>query len=63
MKNEMTGMITKTDLAQTTQHLDEIQASRIEIVKNELTNVMTTVENLKKDTNGKFNLPTFVISL
>jgi hypothetical protein len=59
MKNEI---ITKTDLAQTLQRLDETHSS-VESVKNELTNVMITVENLKKDTNGKFSLQTFKIPL
>jgi prefoldin subunit 5 len=49
-------------LAQTLQRLDETHSS-VESVKNELTNVMITVENLKKDTNGKFNLQTFKIPL
>ncbi|EFX75551.1 hypothetical protein DAPPUDRAFT_323209 [Daphnia pulex] len=49
MKNEM---ITKTDLQQTTQRLDETHTLRVESVKNELTDVMTTVKNLKKDTDA-----------
>jgi hypothetical protein len=43
--------------------LDEIQTSRVESFKKELTNVMTTVEILEKNTNGKLNLPTFVINV
>jgi hypothetical protein len=35
MKKEMTGMVHKSDLAQTTQRLDETQTS-VEIVKKEL---------------------------
>jgi hypothetical protein len=58
MKNEM---ITKNDLAQTTQRLDEIQTSRVESVKNELTDVITTVENMKIDTDaGKFNQSRYI---
>jgi hypothetical protein len=59
VENLKKEMITKTDLAQTSQRLDEKHTSRVEIVKNELTNVITKVENLKKDTNGKFNIPSF----
>jgi hypothetical protein len=55
MKKEMTGLITKADLAQTTQRLDETHTSRVESVKKELANVMTTVENIQKITIGKFN--------
>ncbi|EFX60624.1 hypothetical protein DAPPUDRAFT_342342 [Daphnia pulex] len=51
LKKEMTGIVTKTDLAQTVQRLDETHASRVESIKNDLS-LMTTVENLKKDTNG-----------
>jgi hypothetical protein len=57
IKKEMTGLITKADLVQTTQRLDETHTSRVESVKKELANVMTTVESMKKDTNnGKSNL-------
>jgi hypothetical protein len=41
-------MITKTDLAHSTQRLDETHTSHVESVKKELANVMTTVENIKK---------------
>jgi hypothetical protein len=62
MKKEMTGMVTKTDLAKTTQRLDETHSS-VEMVKNELTNVITSIENLKTDTDaGKFNKPRFIFS-
>ncbi|XP_046640038.1 uncharacterized protein LOC124321177 [Daphnia pulicaria] len=40
-----------TDLAHTTQRLDETHTSSVESVKKELANVMTTVENMKKITN------------
>ncbi|XP_046448793.1 uncharacterized protein LOC124197394 [Daphnia pulex] len=53
IKKEMTGLITKADLVQTTQRLDETHISRVESVKKELANVMTTVENMKKDTNNE----------
>jgi hypothetical protein len=43
-----------TDLAHTTQRLDETHTSSVESVKKELANLMTTVENMKKITNGKF---------
>ncbi|EFX70892.1 hypothetical protein DAPPUDRAFT_256561 [Daphnia pulex] len=52
IENVKHEMITKTDLAQTTQRLDEIQTSRVESFKKELTNVMTTVEILEKNTNA-----------
>jgi hypothetical protein len=42
-----------TDLAHTTQRLDETHTSSVESVKKELANLMTTVENMKKITNGK----------
>jgi hypothetical protein len=54
MKKEMTGLITKADLAQTTQRLDETHTSRVESVKKELANVMTTIENIQKIKIGKF---------
>ncbi len=57
MKNEM---VTKTDLAQATQRLDEIQTTRVESVKNDLTNVMTTVENLKNDGQSPYILFFFI---
>jgi DNA anti-recombination protein RmuC len=53
VENLKKDMVTiKTDLVQTTQHLNKTHSS-VESVKNELINVMTSVENLKKDTNGK----------
>ncbi len=44
----MTDLITKVDLAQTTQRLDETHTSHVESVKKEWVNVMTTVESMKK---------------
>jgi hypothetical protein len=46
VKNMKKEMITKTDLAQTTQRLNKMQTSRVESVKKEFANVMTTVENI-----------------
>jgi hypothetical protein len=54
VENMKKEMITKADLAHTTQRLDETHTSRVESVKKELSNVMTTVENIKKE-SGKFN--------
>jgi hypothetical protein len=62
MKKEMTGMVHNADLAQITQRLDETHTSRVESVKKELSNIMTTVENMKKE-SGKFNLLHVFISL
>ncbi len=53
IKKEMTGMVHKADLEQTTQRLDETHTS-VQNVKKELFTVLTTVENMKKDTSGKF---------
>jgi outer membrane murein-binding lipoprotein Lpp len=51
----------KTALAQTTQRLDETHTSRVESVKNKLTDVIATVENLKIDTDaGKFNQSRYI---
>ncbi|XP_046449832.1 uncharacterized protein LOC124198172 [Daphnia pulex] len=56
MKQEMSGMVTKTDLAQTTQRLEETHTSRVESVKNELkatqadvTQKHTAVERVKTE--------------
>ncbi|XP_046642629.1 uncharacterized protein LOC124327676 [Daphnia pulicaria] len=50
VENLKKEMITKTDLAQTAQRLDKTHTS-VESLKNELTNVITTVQNMKLDTN------------
>jgi hypothetical protein len=59
VENMKKEMITKTNLAQTTQRLDETHTSRVESVKKELSNVMTTVGNIKKE-SGKFNHSTLI---
>jgi prefoldin subunit 5 len=63
VENLKKEMITKTDLAQTAQRLDKTHTS-VESLKNELTNVITTVQNMKIDTNGKFSIiPKFEIAM